>query len=79
MSARDSTFEKPFENETSSTIKATIARDVVTSRYICNICEFSYATKESLKIHKKPQSREKVQVWSMQLWGESKDNFSVTY
>ena len=58
MSVWSSNIEKPFDYEGSSTIKAPIAQDVDGSRHICNICEFSYATKEILKVHTKTHNPE---------------------
>ena len=48
MSVWNNTVEKRCEYEALSSKEAPIAQDVDGSRHICNICEFSYATKEIL-------------------------------
>ena len=58
MSVWNNTVEKRFKYEALSIKEAPIAQDVDGSRHICNICEFTYATKELLKIHTKTHNPE---------------------
>ena len=59
MSVLNNTVEKRFEYEALSSKEALIAQDVDGSRHICKICEFSYATKEILKVHTRNHNPEK--------------------
>ena len=58
MTVWNNTVKKRFEYEALSSKEAPIAQDVDGSRHICNICEFSYATKEILKVHTKKHNHE---------------------
>ena len=59
MSVWNNTVEKQIEYEALSSKEALIAQDVDGSRHICKICEFSYATKEILKVHTRNHNPEK--------------------
>ena len=59
MSVWNNTVEKRCEYEALSSKEAPIAQDVDGSQHICNICEFSHATKEILKVHTRSHNPEK--------------------
>ena len=58
MSVWNNTVEKRCEYEALSSKEAPIAQDVDGSWHICNICEFSYAAKEILKVHTRSHNPE---------------------
>ena len=58
MSVWNNTVEKRCEYEALSSKEAPIAQYVDGSWHICNICEFSYAAKEILKVHTRSHNPE---------------------